>query len=150
MILLERPLYRYLVGLVGDERFAEDLLQDVLLMLCRKLVWLRDPELIRPWAFRIASRIAFRALRRRRRLMEEPLDAADAVAAPEAPATIDPNLLSNIDRLSPASRAVVALHFLEDLTLTEVSEILEIPLGTVKSRLGYGINQLKARMGVSG
>ena len=150
MILLETPLHRYLVRLVGDPASADDLLQDVLLVLWRKLVWLRDPDMLRPWAFRIASRTAFKWLRKHGKMKEEPLDAAAAVAAPEETAAIDPVLLSHIERLSPASRAVIALHFLEELSLREISEVLEIPLGTVKSRLGYGIVQLKARMGVPG
>lgn len=150
MILLEKPLYRYLVRLVGDPVSAEDILQDVLLVLWRKLVWLRDPEMLRPWAFRIASRTAFKWLRKHGKLNEESLDSAATAEAPEETAAVDPELLAHIERLSPASRAVIALHYLEDLSLKEISEILEIPLGTVKSRLGYGIVQLKARMGVSG
>lgn len=46
-------------------------------------------------------------------------------------------------RVSPASRAVLALHFKEGLTLPEVAAVLDIPIGTVKSRLAYGLATLR-------
>jgi len=48
-----------------------------------------------------------------------------------------------VSRLSPASQAVVVLHYYEELPLDEIADVLEIPLGTVKSRLSYGLKQLR-------
>src|SRR5271165_4333607 len=59
-------LLRYISGLVGASG-AEDVLQDVFLDIWRNLKWLRDPELFRPWAWRIASRASFKFLKRERR-----------------------------------------------------------------------------------
>jgi RNA polymerase sigma-70 factor (ECF subfamily) len=56
---IQQPLFGYLIGLVGDRHLAEDLLQDVFVQVCHKLVWLREPEAFRPWVFRVASRAAF-------------------------------------------------------------------------------------------
>src|SRR5262245_14521480 len=63
---IQRPLYDYLVGLVGNAHVAEDVLQDVFVLLWRKLPWLRDPALFRPWVYRIASREGFRRLKQER------------------------------------------------------------------------------------
>lgn len=52
-------------------------------------------------------------------------------------------LRSAVAGLSPGSRAVIQLHYFEDLLLDEVAAALEIPLGTVKSRLAYGLDQLR-------
>lgn len=71
---LQRPLYRYISRLLTNRETAEDVLQEVLFRICRKIVWLRDPELLRPWAFRIASRECFRQLRSEKRRGEETLD----------------------------------------------------------------------------
>src|SRR5215831_12593820 len=59
-------LRRYLQGLVGASD-ADDVLQDVLIAVARKLGGLAEPELLRPWAFRIASRAGVRHLKRERR-----------------------------------------------------------------------------------
>ena len=48
-----------------------------------------------------------------------------------------------IPHVTPASRAVLALHFKEGMTLPEVAAVLDIPLGTVKSRLAYGLATLR-------
>lgn len=67
----------------------------------------------------------------------------DAIAAPHAPPSNEllQELLTS-DALSPASRAVLVLHFQEELSLAEVAAILEIPLGTVKSRQAFGLTAL--------
>jgi RNA polymerase sigma-70 factor, ECF subfamily len=52
-----------------------------------------------------------------------------------------------IDGISPASRAVLVLHFTEDLPLPDVAAVLEVPLGTVKSRLAYGLATLRKQLG---
>jgi RNA polymerase sigma-70 factor, ECF subfamily len=52
----------------------------------------------------------------------------------------------NLISVSPASRAVLALHFQEELPLKEVAAILEIPLGTVKSRLAYGLSAIRKQL----
>jgi RNA polymerase sigma-70 factor (ECF subfamily) len=142
------PLRRYLARLAGAAD-ADDLLQDVLLIVFRKLIWLDNPMVFRPWAFRIASRAAFRWLRRRRRWHERTADdgALDRIPAQEDRPPDD--LLQRLDRLdgiSPASQAVLILHFQEDLTLAEVAAILEIPLGTAKSRLAYGLRSLRTQL----
>src|SRR5215213_7028293 len=63
---VQAPLYGYLRGVVGDAALAEDVLQDVMVQVSRKLGWLRDPRLFRAWAFRIATRRAFRVLKAER------------------------------------------------------------------------------------
>jgi RNA polymerase sigma-70 factor (ECF subfamily) len=142
-------LRRYLSGVVGSTD-ADDVLQEVLVLAFRKLGWLQAPELFRPWLFRIASRAAFRHLKRQRRQFAREDDCAilNDVPAPETP---PPNELQQylalIDTISPASRAVLVLHFEEDLSLPEVAAVLEIPLGTVKSRLAYGLLTLRKHLG---
>jgi RNA polymerase sigma-70 factor (ECF subfamily) len=139
------PQRRYACGLVGSSA-ANDVLQDVLLIIYRKLKWLDKPELFRPWAYRIASRAAFRYLRKQRRWpIQLPENfALEGIPAPNAkpPEEVLQHLL-NTDELSPASRAVLVLHFQEEVPLQDVAAILEIPLGTVKSRLAYGLAALR-------
>jgi RNA polymerase sigma-70 factor, ECF subfamily len=110
----------------SDDR--EALEQDVLIVVARKLVWLEEPGLFRPWVFRIASRAAFRHLKRERRWLGN--DAAlEDVAAPD-PLPRDELLRepATMEGISPASRAVLVLHFQEEMALTTVAASLAIPL----------------------
>jgi RNA polymerase sigma-70 factor, ECF subfamily len=67
---VQGPLYGYVFSLVRERPLAEDILQEVFFRVYRKLGWLREPELFRAWAYRIATREAFRHLRRERRRAE--------------------------------------------------------------------------------
>jgi RNA polymerase sigma-70 factor, ECF subfamily len=140
----EPALHRYVSRVVGATD-ADDVVQNVLVTIARKLTWLAEPKLFRAWMFRIASRKAFAHLHRLRRRAEQPLDDEiyAGLAAPLPPSDELLRELLDSDRLTPTSRAVLVLHFQEELPLAEVAAILEIPLGTVKSRLAFGLKSLR-------
>ncbi len=142
-------LHRYLRRLVADPDLALEVLQEVFVAIIRKLTFLHDPGLYRPWVYRIASRQALRHLRRRSRDRERELPAPDDLAAP-APRELDPSLRRELRRrvaeLPPKTRAVLLLHYFEELTLRESAEILNLSTGTVKSRLAYGLERLRAQL----
>jgi RNA polymerase sigma-70 factor (ECF subfamily) len=146
---VQEPLFRYLAGLVGNQTLAEDILQEVFLRLCRKLGTLREPELFRPWAYRVATREAFKHLQRERRWVEQVRDEAVLGAVP-APALADAAFVSELTNLvadvPPASRAVLLLHYGQGLTLSEAAVVLGVPPGTVKSRFAYGLAHLRRRL----
>jgi RNA polymerase sigma-70 factor, ECF subfamily len=145
---VQPSLHRYIAGLVGADD-TDDILQDVLLLISRKLYWLEQPEVFRAWAFRIASRAAFRHLKKRKRWLEATVDGAaiEDLTAPEVAVPDDTILaLLNSPALTPASRAVLALHFREEMPLAHVAAVLEIPLGTVKSRLAFGLKILRKEL----
>ena len=150
---VQAALLRYLCALVGDHALAEDVLQDVMMLICRKLRWLREPVLFDAWAFRIATREAFHALRRERRWTARLDDGAalDELPAPEGEELdhldVAPERLAELVRsLPPASRAVVTLHYGEGLTLHETADVLGIPPGTAKSRLAYALAALRTAL----
>lgn len=153
---VQGPLYGYVLRLVGGRELAEDILQEVFVRVYRKLRWLREPKLFRPWAYRIASREAFKRLKRERRWFERIEDEAviDAMPAEAAEEAFAPELIESLPRLlasvSPASRAVLVLHYLHDMPLGEVAEVLGVAVGTVKSRLAYGLAALRRALGERG
>jgi RNA polymerase sigma-70 factor (ECF subfamily) len=142
---VQASLRRYLAGVVGPAD-ADDVLQEVLVLAFRKLHWLHEAELFRPWLFRIASRAAFRHVKkeRRRSVQEDEFAMLENVQAPSDELL---QQLAIIETISPASRAVLVLHFQEEMSLPEVAAVLEIPLGTVKSRLAYGLTSLRKHLG---
>ena len=150
---MQGPLQRHIHMLVNDVDLSDDVLQDVLWTIARTLPQLRDARWFRPWAYRIATRAALRRTRTERRwrdalrdedlsLLEAPLEEsffdAEAVHA----------IVEQIDTLSPASSIVVRLHYVEEMTLQEIAEALELSIGTVKSRVAYGLSTLRRRLNV--
>ena len=135
----------YLRMLTRDAARADDLLQDVFLIAVRKLVFLRDPALFRPWLYRIATREA----RRRGPPVGTPLDEVAEPAGTDAleQALIDAEtrarLRARVAELPPRSREVIALHYFEEMPLHDVAAVLDVPVGTVKSRLAYGLSRLR-------
>ena len=147
----QQPLYRHVRAITGDPDLAFDVLQSVLLVVVRRLAGLRDPRWFRAWAYRIATREAVRAARRRSldlRLFDDPA-ALDNVA--DEMAETDPMLVracaDRLAALSPAAEVTLRLHYLEEMSLIEIAEALELPLGTVKSRLAYGLARLREQLG---
>jgi RNA polymerase sigma-70 factor (ECF subfamily) len=152
---IQQPLYAYIQSLVRDPHGAQDTLQEVLILVIRKLYWLREPEVFRPWVYRIASREAFRRLRRERRSAGRTADESllQSIAAEPPDDRADPELLQQLpallEQVSPASRAVLSLHYLNEMSLSEVAAVLEISLGAAKARLGYGLAVLRKKMGLA-
>jgi RNA polymerase sigma-70 factor, ECF subfamily len=157
---VQGPLFAHLRAITGDDEGARDVLQDALLIVCRKLPSLRDPRWFRAWAYRIATRECLRRHQRdrlwREALRDEALDGAlhgaalhDAAAAGAEP-PFEPELVAavprEVDALPPASRVVVRMHYLDGLTYVEIAEALELSVGTVKSRLAYGLSLLRRRL----
>jgi RNA polymerase sigma-70 factor (ECF subfamily) len=149
---VQEPLFRYVRSLVGERPLAEDILQEVFVRIYRKLGWLREPEVFRAWAYRIATREAFRHLRRERRRAERFEDETALASSPAPPPREEfaPELAARLPQLiadlSPASRAVIVLYYLHEMSLEETAAVLGVPLGTVKSRLSYGLGSLRRRL----
>lgn len=151
---VQEPLYRYIRGLIRDEHLSEDILQEVFIRIYRKLRWLRDPDLFRSWAYRIATRETLRHIKRQHRWDDQIRDEEALQGIPAQPSREEfagerlEQLSSSLEKLSPASRAVVLLYYMHEMSLGEVAGILEIPLGTVKSRLSYGLKSLRQKLQV--
>lgn len=154
------PLLQRLAGqlrphiehLTGDGDRAQDVLQEVLLLVAKKLPGLREHRWVRAWAYRIATREALRHISSERRVAFTSIESASAVPAPEPldESTFDPDTLARLPKevaaLPAASRIVIQMHYLDGLTQPEVAEALGIPLGTVKSRIAYGLQQLRVHL----
>jgi len=145
---VQPSLLRFIGTLVGPAE-ADDVLQETLIRVYRKLGQLTNPQLFRPWAFRIAKRVGLRHMKHESRWLDEPVATTwlDDIPAPNArPTTESLDELLRAGRVTPASRAVLILHFQESLTFPEVAAALELPLGTVKSRLGYCLSLLRKNL----
>ena len=149
---VQEPLFRYIVSLVTDQHLAEDILQEVFIRIYRKLQWLREPQASRAWSYQIATREAFRYLKRERSWSDQVRDEGVLNVTPLDEPVYSPELVSRLPEmvgdLSPACRAAIALYYLHEMSLVETAAVLDIPVGTVKSRLAYGLESLRRRLEV--
>ena len=139
---LHAPLRKYVRNLAGESS-VDDILQDVSWQIFSQIHQLREPRVLRAWAFRIATRISFRYLKRQKRWRDLENDPefirSIPVRTPLRLDELDADFLSLIEHVSPSSRAVLLLHYQQHLSLEETAAILDIPFGTAKSRLSYGV-----------
>jgi RNA polymerase sigma factor (sigma-70 family) len=142
------PLRRHLLRVTGDAEAADDLAQDIWLGVIRGLGRLRDPARFRAWLFGIAHRRLmdrFRDLYAAR--LDPDVDVADLAGATDGDgARLQDDLKTGLARLPLIEREVLTLFYQQGLTLTETSAALEIPAGTVKSRLHRARAMLRDRL----
>jgi RNA polymerase sigma-70 factor (ECF subfamily) len=110
---------------------APDAVQEALIAVFRGLKGLREPNALHGWARAIAVREAVRVARRAGR--DRPAELADAPAPGDPMLAVD--IRDVLDRLAPEHRAVLMLRDLEGLDERSVAQLLNVPTGTVKSRL---------------
>lgn len=147
---LQPRVKAFVLRLVRDDALADDIAQESMVRLWRSLGALRDPRAIETWAYRVANRLVFRAAARRSAeraaLAAAPLPSeADSESAPTEEEVAA--LKREVDALSPNTRAVVWLHYAAGLSIAETGAALEIPAGTVKSRLAGALVTLRRRLG---
>jgi RNA polymerase sigma-70 factor (ECF subfamily) len=141
-------LRRYARALVGDRYAADDLVQDTLERAWNKLHLWRPGGDMRAWLFSIMHNVFVNQVRSRRHEVEIRIEELPQVAVR---ATQGQNLeVADVDRalraLPAEQREVVLLVSIEDLTYEEVSRALDIPIGTVMSRLSRGRERLRQIM----
>jgi RNA polymerase sigma-70 factor (ECF subfamily) len=142
-------LQRTAVGILRDPYLAEDAVQQALLAIWRDLRQLRDPDRFEAWSYRLLVRACYAEAKRRPQWMpdDQMRSSNQPVAADAYGAVIWRDALeSAFVRLSVDQRAVVVLHHLMSLTQDQVAEVLQVPAGTVYSRLSRAIGTLRAAL----
>jgi RNA polymerase sigma-70 factor (ECF subfamily) len=134
--------------IVDDNDLADDVLQETLLRVCRGLRSLREPAWVRAWAYRIATREAVRAARRERGRQRALVDDWNDIPAPDCEEPVEDQdfldeLPARLAELPTRTRLVLRMRYLQALSQQEIAEALEIPIGTVKSRIAYGLALLR-------
>jgi RNA polymerase sigma-70 factor (ECF subfamily) len=135
--------YRTALLIAHDRAAAEDIAQEAFLSALRALPRFDRSRPLRPWLHRIVVNRAIDWARARRLRAEVDVAALPEVAAPAAPADLGLGPLgAALGRLSPEHRAVVVMRYLLDLTPGEIAAALDLPRGTVNSRLRRGLDAL--------
>jgi RNA polymerase sigma-70 factor (ECF subfamily) len=144
------PLWRYVRRVSGSDEAAADIVQDVWLRVIRGLVRLREPASLRAWLFGIARRALMDRMRDK---YASPVMVEADLTAVAAEVDGDPGLDDDhamlheeLARLPVVDREVLGLFYLKELSLLEIAQILDIPPGTVKSRLFKARRLLRTRL----
>jgi len=141
-------LRRYARALTGDRTSADDLVQDTLERAWGKLHMWRSGSNMRAWMFSIMHNTFINQIRKNKvatvSIDEDALDVPTRATQDDALEMRD--LVSALTKLPDEYREVVLLIGLEQMSYEEVSQVLEIPLGTVMSRLSRGRERLRTLM----
>ena len=143
-------VYRLSIAILGDEADARDAAQDTFLTAWRQIRAVRDPDKFDAWLQRVAvnaARMTHRSRRRRgvREIPQSRLGAVSTDSSPLAPTDSDAGVLDAALRtLDVDQRSILVLHHLEGRPIVELAAILDIPTGTVKSRLHAARRALQA------
>jgi RNA polymerase sigma-70 factor (ECF subfamily) len=133
--------------LTRSEADACDLAQQTFYMWATKGHQLRDPTKVKSWLFTTLHRGFLESRRTLTRFPHSELSETEAelpVIMPEAARQLDATqAVEALGQVDEVYRAPVALYYLEDCSYQEIADILEVPIGTVKSRMARGLAQLK-------
>ena len=143
-------LYRYGYRLCGCTAEAEDLTQQTFLIAQRKLHQLRETERAGAWLFAVLRSCFLKSLRRQRPASAAAMNVEVeqfAGPTPEVEEIDREGLAAALDELPLEFRVVVLMFYFEDLSYQQIAEQLEIPIGTVMSRLSRAKGHLRKRLG---
>ncbi|MTI94567.1 MAG: RNA polymerase sigma factor [Firmicutes bacterium] len=140
----EREFFGLSYLYMRNEQDAADVMQDMIVILLTKIHTLKKDSAFYSWAKQILVRCCLSRLRQGQRdAGEEPPESS--VYDPDSAERMD--LLNAVHALPEHQRDVVLLFYYNDRSFEEISEILDCPVGTVKSRLHQGLKKLKGRLG---
>ena len=138
----EKPIYNYIVRLIGDRDEAMDLCQDTFMKAFRELKTLKDRDHFSAWLYRIAHNTCFSRLRKDRGKYHVPLelDTRTTKTSPEKRLAVEKALQT----LPEDQREVVILKVFNELKFEEIAAIQGAPVSTVKSRLYMSFEKLRS------
>lgn len=141
------PLWRYVVRLTRDPSRAEDIVQETLLRAWRKDID-STADTARAWLFTVARNLVIDEARSARQRYEVPTRTLPEQAVADQTDAVFTSMLVTeaLHTLSPDHRAVVVLAYYGRRSVAEIAEHLDIPPGTVKSRMHYGLRALQLAM----
>lgn len=149
-------LYNGMVQIVRNESEAEDVVQDAFVLAFTKLRTFKGNSAFYTWLYRIAYNVAITRLRRRKPTVSiegasesSRLDFADQGPPPDAHLQSEEQVRQlnlAMERLSQEHRAILVLREMDGLDYDAISEILDLPIGTVRSRLHRARGQLKSHL----
>ena len=147
----------YAFRMVGSAELAQDVAQETFVRVYKSASTFRDDGRLAPWLYRIASNVCLSERTKRAKealnvdydTLEDMHDSGVLVEDQVMAAISSQRLGRAIEQLSPQHKAALTLHVYQGLSYAEIGEALDIPTGTVKSRLFYAIRKLREVMDIA-
>jgi RNA polymerase sigma-70 factor (ECF subfamily) len=161
MLAFDALFYRYKDGIfrlglaiTKDPSAAEEIVVDTFTRAHRALARLEPEGSLRPWLYRVAVNLSYNRRPRKGLIISTLEDATEEVmeSGERSPSSLAELaelrrvVLAAIDTLGPKHKVVVVLHYLNGLNLAEIAQVVDCPIGTVKSRLHYALRRLRAHL----
>lgn len=137
--------YRMAYSYLHNQDDALDAVQTAVCKALEKQQTLQDISSMRSWFYRILVNECMDQLRRRKRVSLLPAEELD-IGSYEDPLPENDSLAKRVDALPPEIGVIIKLRFYEELSLKEISDIVDCPLSTVKTRLYRGLKKLRVSM----
>lgn len=149
---------RLVYSIAKDESIVDDIVQEVFLLVYRHLHKFRQHAAFKTWIYRITVNEALRQIGRLKRWQPLPEGEIEPAKLPSALVVFENGespervliegeqkrlVQRALDEIKPNHRIILVLYYLEDLSVQEIAEVLEIPEGSVKSRLFYARDSLR-------
>lgn len=149
--LIERKqgnLYRTAYTYLHNPEDSMDVLQDTIVKAYSSLQTLKNPECFFTWVTKILINLCCTQIKKNRKVIQFPELRNELGHTDDGFSGIEErvDILNILGYLDEKYRQVIILKYSGDYTLQEISEILKCPLGTVKSRLNYGLNEMRKRL----
>lgn len=148
MEINKEGLYRAAFAYVKNEQDALDLLQETVYKAYISIDKLKEPKYFKTWLTRILINNAINFIKKNKKIEHITDDIANGSKSYEGN-TVDErmDILSSIKKLEDKYQTVIVLKYFQDLTITEISEVLNCPSGTVKTYLNKALSKLRISMG---
>lgn len=139
----EKDIYRMAYVYVKDQEDALDVVQEVAYQSFKKIHTLKHPEYVKTWMMKITINCAINIVQKNRKVIQFMPEIEEFIGLEDEDIPLSLSLQDVIDKLQEDEKSVVLLKYYQNYTFKEISEALEIPLGTAKSILYRALEKLR-------
>lgn len=142
----EEDIYRMAFVYVKNKEDALDVVQDVAYQSFKKINTLKKPEYFKTWLMKITINCATNVVRKNKKVVHLKPEYTEMIGTENEDIPLSISLQDLIETLEEDEKSMVLLRFFHNLTFKEISELLDIPLGTAKSVLYRALNKLRKQL----
>lgn len=143
----KEKLYKIAYAYVKNEQDALDIVQETVYKAYISIDTLKKPKYFNTWLTRILINISINTLKKNKNIiyLQEEAIAEDSVSIEDREGQMD--ILNELEKLDSKYKDVIVLKYFDDLTIKEIAQVLEIPIGTAKTYLNRGLSSLRISIG---